>query len=57
MTAFSVTNKKPNAKCLLVDKQSDVMAGKCLRYTVADRGRKWLQFKIKRGDSPKQELF
>ena len=31
MIAFFVTNIKPNAKCLLVDKQSDVMAGKCLR--------------------------
>ena len=31
MTALRVTNIKPNAKCPLVDKQSDVMAGKCLR--------------------------
>ena len=31
MIASFVTNIKPNAKCLLVDKQSDVMAGKYLR--------------------------
>ena len=31
MIAFFVTNIKPYAKCLLVDKQSDVMAAKCLR--------------------------
>ena len=56
MTAFCVTTK-PNVKCLLVDKQSHIMAGKCLRQTVADGGRKWQQFEVKRRDSAKQELF
>ena len=57
MTAFCVTDIKPNVKCLLVDKQSHVVAAKCLRLTVADGGRKWLQFEVKMGDSAKQELF
>ena len=41
MTAFCVTNIKPNAKC-----PPGRQAKSC---TVADGGRKWLQFEIKKG--------
>ena len=58
MIAFLLYNIKPNAKGLLVDKQSDVIASKCCdKLLLIKLGRKWLQFEIKRENSAKQELF